>query len=172
MNGFIGLIPLLIVRMLILKLLNQAASQRAAFFAPMPVEHKLFYYLYQLSQLILILLPFYYSLTWSTWANYVGSILWVIGLVISIFSVYYFAKPDAEGLNQKGIYRFSRHPMYVGYFVYYTGLALLMKSWLYALVLILFILSSHFIILAEEQWCRQKFGESYQQYSLEVRRYL
>lgn len=172
MNGILGLIPLLIVRMLMLKLLGQSASQRAGFFAPMPKERKVFYYLYQLSQLTLILLTFYYSITWSTWRNYVGGILWLIGLVISFFSVYYFAKPDAGGLNQRGIYRLSRHPMYVGYYFYYAGLTLLMNAMLYVPVLILFILSSHFIILAEEEWCRQKFGENYQQYQLKVRRYL
>lgn len=91
--------------------------------------------------------------------------------MISIFSVYYFAKPDAEGLNPKGVYRFSRHPMDVGYFIYYADLVLLMNAWLYILVLILFILLSHFIIMAEEEWCRHKFGESYQQYCSKMRRY-
>ncbi|WP_442911269.1 methyltransferase [Lachnoclostridium sp. An196] len=31
--------------------------------------------------------------------------------------------PDENGLNTNGIYRFSRNPMYVAYFVCFTGMA-------------------------------------------------
>ena len=44
-------------------------------------------------------------------------------------------------------------------------------SVLLALVLV-FQGSAHWIILAEERWCQETFGEAYRQYRGRVRRYL
>jgi protein-S-isoprenylcysteine O-methyltransferase Ste14 len=39
-------------------------------------------------------------------------------------------------------------------------------------ILVIFQISVHFLIISEERWCRGKFGEPYEKYMLEVRRYL
>lgn len=62
--------------------------------------------------------------------------------------------------------------MYVAYFICFSGMALLTRLWvLFGLVLI-FQISAHWIILAEERECIQKFGDSYEKYMREVRRYI
>lgn len=41
-----------------------------------------------------------------------------------------------------------------------------------ACIILLFQISAHRIILAEERWCEKKFGEDYRTYRKKVRRYL
>ena len=51
--------------------------------------------------------------------------------------------------------------MYVAYFICFTGMAFLTQSRLLFGIILLFQISAHRIILAEERWCEKKFGEDY-----------
>ena len=83
-----------------------------------------------------------------------------------------FGRPSPGPFREGGLYRFSRNPMYVSYFVYFAGCVLLTRSRLLAALVLLFQLSEHWIILAEERWCREQFGAPYEAYRKRVRRYL
>ena len=69
-------------------------------FAPLKRNEKEAYCIYPLTNAGIILYPFF-------------------------LTVKAFASPDKIGLNTDGIYRFSRNPMYVSYFVCFLGIALL-----------------------------------------------
>ncbi len=60
----------------------------------------------------------------------------------------------------------------VAYFICFTGIALLAQAWILLAVVVVFQISSHWIILSEERWCLDQFGTDYEQYMKEVRRYL
>ena len=62
--------------------------------------------------------------------------------------------------------------MYVSYFLTFIGMALLTQSALLFCLVVIFQISAHWIILAEERACMQKFGIAYEQYMRKVRRYL
>jgi protein-S-isoprenylcysteine O-methyltransferase Ste14 len=49
---------------------------------------------------------------------------------------------------------------------------LLTASWAMLAALLLFQLSTHFLIFSEERWCLKEFGEEYREYMGKVRRYL
>ena len=83
-----------------------------------------------------------------------------------------FSAPDSGGMNRNGVYRFSRNPMYVAYFICFMGMALLVQSLVLAVMVVVFQVSAHWIILAEERWCLENFGAEYRRYMGEVRRYL
>jgi protein-S-isoprenylcysteine O-methyltransferase Ste14 len=87
-------------------------------------------------------------------------------------SVSNFAKPAKNGINLKGLYRISRNPMYLAYFIYFLGCVLLTRSLVLLALLIVFQISAHWIILSEERWCIEKFGEEYLNYMKKVRRYI
>ena len=80
----------------------------------------------------------------------------------------------AEGttLRTTGIYRFSRNPMYVGFFltilaaVLYTPNVLTVAMGLYSIVVY------HLIILGEEVFLQKRFGADYTTYCQNVRRYI
>ncbi len=96
----------------------------------------------------------------------------MLGLMLCAVSIIGFSSPSVEGLNTKGIYRFSRHPMYVSYFICFIGCALLTESWIFGGIVLVFQISSHWIVLAEERECEKQFGENYRHYRKEVRRYI
>ena len=58
------------------------------------------------------------------------------------------------------------------YFLCFLGCALLAQSPPLAVLVLVFQGSAHWVILAEERWCSQRFGEAYLQYTRTVRRYL
>lgn len=94
------------------------------------------------------------------------------GVLICFFSVLDFAKPRENGINRNGLYRFSRNPMYVAYFIYFLGCVLLTRSLVILVILIVFQVSAHWIILSEERWCIKTFGDEYLDYMKNVRRYV
>jgi protein-S-isoprenylcysteine O-methyltransferase Ste14 len=62
--------------------------------------------------------------------------------------------------------------MYVSYFVCFLGISILIQSWLFFSLLLIFQISAHWIIRSEERWCLQQFGKAYQDYQERVGRYI
>ena len=173
MTGFLLLIPFLLIRFGVLSHLDRAAVKRAAFFAPMAGKEIAAYWIYQLSNAAIFIVLFFLKVpidfSWQFWS---GTLFYLLGLVLCTASVIDFAAPSGEGLNQNGLYRFSRNPMYLSYFILFMGCALLTHSVLLGGIDIIFQLSSHWIILSEERWCIGRFGDAYRQYMKRVRRYI
>lgn len=172
MNGFLLLIPFILIRFGLLSILNKEGVRRAAFFAPLLGKEKVAYWFYQISNIMFFVYLFFLKLTTDTYWFYGGMATYGLGILLCIASVSNFAKPAENGVNLKGLYRISRNPMYVAYFIYFLGCVLLTQSLLLLVVLMVFQISAHWIILSEERWCIKKFGEEYKNYMNEVRRYV
>lgn len=72
----------------------------------------------------------------------------------------------AEVLNTTGLYSVTRNPLYVGNLLMWLGVALFLHSWIVVLITIAwFALIYERIILAEEVFLEQKFGEEYRRYA-------
>jgi protein-S-isoprenylcysteine O-methyltransferase Ste14 len=79
----------------------------------------------------------------------------------------------AEELVTRGLYRFSRNPMYVGNLLILGGLAIASNTWVCALIAApLFIFVYVAIVAAEEQYLRSRFGEQFDRYCRAVPRWL
>jgi protein-S-isoprenylcysteine O-methyltransferase Ste14 len=100
-----------------------------------------------------------------------GVCLSLAALVLYGMSIVQFARPDAGGINRSGLYAVSRNPMYVAFFLYFLGACMVTRSWLLLAILLVFQVSVHFMILAEERWCRETFGETFDKYMEKVSRY-
>lgn len=172
MNGVLLLLPMLLIRYGLLYLLNRDALRRAAFFPPMEGGERIAYWVYQLcTSGIFIYLCFLRLQVGSAWF-YIGLGVYGLGVVIFGLATASFARPSDQGVNEDGLYRVSRNPMYVGYFVYFLGCVLLTRSAVLLGMLVAFQVSAHWIILAEERWCAKELGEGYVRYMGRVRRYL
>lgn len=173
MNAFFLLLPFLLIRFGLLSHLNRTAVTRAAHFAPMYGGERAAYWVYQLSNAALFLyLPFLTVRVSPLLPLCAGLVCYFSGLALCALSIAAFSAPSDEGLNTAGIYRFSRNPMYVSYFICFTGIALLARSAVLFGIILTFQISAHWIILAEERWCEETFGASYRQYTKTVRRYI
>lgn len=68
----------------------------------------------------------------------------------------------ADALNTTGIYSVVRHPLYVGNFLMWLGVAMLTHSgWFVLVFLLLYWLYYERIMFAEEQFLRDKFRDQY-----------
>lgn len=173
MNSILLLVPFLVVRFLLLSALDKKAVQRAAHFAPMQGREKTAYYIYQISNIVLFIYLFFLTVKLDfSWQFYVGTVLYLTGLCLCAASMVNFSSPDDTGLNINGIYRFSRNPMYVAYFICFMGMAFLTQSLVLMGIIMIFQISAHWIILAEERECIERFGTAYEEYKKRVRRYI
>lgn len=171
LTGIIIVVPILLVRFLLTSLLNKEAVSRAAFFPPTQGAEKPAYIVNLVTTLMLVVVPFFLRIDFSGSLGIAGLFLLILSLVMYGVSIVQFAKPDSAGLNTSGLYSFSRNPMYVAFFFYFLGGCMLTRSWLLFAILIVFQVSVHYMILAEERWCKEKFGVPYEDYMQKVRRY-
>jgi protein-S-isoprenylcysteine O-methyltransferase Ste14 len=173
MNAFILLIPIILLRYGLLGILNKEALKRAAFSPPVTDGEKAAAWFYQISNILMFLTLFFLKISVEpAWSFYGGIILYSFGLISYMVTIVNYAKPKGSGINKNGLYRISRNPMYVAYFIYFLGCAALTRSWILLALLIVFQISSHWIILSEERWCTKEFGGEYLQYMKNVRRYI
>jgi len=111
----------------------------------------------------------------------VGVLFFLMGLVIVFDCITRFAVQGKGTLSPadptkklviKGLYRFSRNPMYVGVLLILTGEAIFFHSnnlWIYALFI--FSMFHLFVLLVEEPRLRRDFGEEYDRYCQKVGRW-
>ena len=172
MNAFLLVIPLILIRFVLLSILDKEALKRAAFFAPLVGKKKVAYWFYQISNILFFIYLCFLKITTDSYWLYAGLVIYGLGILLCILSVLNFAEPAENGINLKGIYRVSRNPMYVAYFIYFLGCVLLTQSFILLAILLVFQISAHWIILSEERWCLKEFGEAYINYMNKVRRYI
>ena len=79
----------------------------------------------------------------------------------------------SEALTVDGPFRFSRNPIYVAMTGLYIGAAFLCNSlWPLVMLVPLLLLMYYGVVLREERYLSEKFGEAYTFYKAEVRRWL
>lgn len=171
MSAAVLLIPFLVLRFGLMGVLGRGGLDRASHFAPMEGGARGAFWVYQLSTAGLFVGMFFENIHIQSLGFGAGLGLYLLGLGLLAAAVAAFCSPCQTGISTKGIYRFSRNPMYVAYDLIFLGCATLAKSWLLLGLTACFILSGHWIIRAEERWCAARFGEEYQAYCKQVRRY-
>lgn len=167
------LAPFFLLRFGLLALLDRNAVARAAHFPSQFQQNQLAYWVYQAANAAILVSLFFLRIALTPpFLFYSGVVLYFIGSVLLAISVVNFAAPSGSGINRNGLYRFSRNPMYLAYFVFFYGCALLTQSLLLFAFTVIFQVSSHWLIRSEERWCIAQFGDEYLEYMKRVRRYL
>jgi protein-S-isoprenylcysteine O-methyltransferase Ste14 len=77
-----------------------------------------------------------------------------------------------ERLVERGPYRYTRNPMYLGHLIFMAGLALTFKSWLGLVILATNMVWFHRRVLEDEARLTHQFGAEYTGYTLRVRRWI
>lgn len=109
---------------------------------------------------------------------FIGSILILIGFVIMLLGMNEFKSLkrmsglDNSILVKSGIYKKTRNPQYLGWFIFLIGLSLIVSSILAFIYVLVFIIIMHIrIIRLEEPYLLDIFGEEYKKYKNTVPRY-
>jgi protein-S-isoprenylcysteine O-methyltransferase Ste14 len=113
--------------------------------------------------------------------NLLGIIPLALGVIINLIADKAFhtahttVKPFEESaiLITNGIFRISRNPMYLGFVLILTGLAVFMRSLTpYVVILVFAILIDRVFVTVEERMLAEKFGEEWKEYKENTRRWL
>ena len=78
----------------------------------------------------------------------------------------------SKNFKQNGFYGFSRNPQILGCWLYVIGFTLLWPSWYTLGWACLFGVVAHMMVLTEEEYLCQVFGDVYQRYAEAVPRYI
>jgi protein-S-isoprenylcysteine O-methyltransferase Ste14 len=107
-----------------------------------------------------IFLPIKLGTAWF----YVGLPITLIGAVAYLLVLINWITTPLESQVSKGMYRYSRHPMYLATFVFIFGLTILTASWIVLLFFIVYLVGCVVFTNDEEQSCLAKWGETYREY--------
>lgn len=120
----------------------------------------------------------------NTMAFYIVSIiLFSIGSMVSILGVWEFRKQkttvnpmspkESNSLVIKGIYIFTRNPMYLGFLLWLLSFGVFLRNPFSLIAIVLFVIYMNiFQIIPEENILEEKFGKEYLKYKENVRRWL
>jgi len=76
-------------------------------------------------------------------------------------------------LVENGVFRYSRNPVYLSFFLLYFGTAICVNVfWLILLCPILFWLVEKLVVKPEENYLERRFSDAYMQYKKRVRRWI
>jgi protein-S-isoprenylcysteine O-methyltransferase Ste14 len=101
----------------------------------------------------------------------VGIIIFVFGLSGFVIALLNFKNPPPDQPITSGLYRISRHPQQLMFFVTFIGICFTIGSWIALFIQLLSSIFLHTRIVAEEKACLARYGELYQNYMNSVPRY-
>jgi protein-S-isoprenylcysteine O-methyltransferase Ste14 len=107
-----------------------------------------------------IFLPLKVGTSWF----YIGLVFFVFGMAIFLSAIITAAKTPLGQIFSRGIYRYSRHPLYLSFLILFVGISVASASWLFLLLSIGWMVFPISQLASEEQGCLESFGIEYQEY--------
>lgn len=127
---------------------------------------------YQYSFILMFLYSIFLPLELGTIWFYTGLPICLVGLILMTISFFNFATaPLGEPLT-RGLYRYSRHPVYLSQILMFIGVGVASASWIFLLATVLRTISSFMLMPAEERFCLKKYGDAYRKYMNRTPRWL
>jgi protein-S-isoprenylcysteine O-methyltransferase Ste14 len=124
--------------------------------------------IWALATLYSIFLPLKLMTNWF----YSGLAVFIIGLAILVIATVNFGSaPDGKPAT-KGMYRLSRHPLYLSSFIIYLATSIATASWLFFVLGIINGIWIAIEVSAEERYCLKKYGDVYREYMDRTPRWL
>ncbi|MFC2069035.1 methyltransferase family protein [Chloroflexota bacterium] len=116
--------------------------------------------LWLLTTIYSVFLPFKLGTIWF----YTGLVIFFLGFIINIVVTVNFVATPIEEPVIKGIYRYSRHPMYWAMLLIYLSVGIASASWIFLLVSIVWLILIQLSVGDEERYCLEKYGDTYRKY--------
>lgn len=141
-------------------------------FLKLPKIDKYYLITNQILYFLIILFPILFRLNKNENVLIIGMVIFFSGIIVYSASFLSFAAEESHLLVTKKLYKISRNPMYLSFFIIATGFSLIAGSLLLFILSILQLISALPIIKAEEKYCESVYGEEFKKYTKKVRRFL
>jgi protein-S-isoprenylcysteine O-methyltransferase Ste14 len=115
-----------------------------------------------------IFLPFKLGTAWF----YIGLFIFLSAVALLVTAGIGFIITPVDKHVTKGIYRYSRHPLYFSCLLALISIGIATASWIILLVAILFFILVNIIAGSEEQYCKEKYGDDYEEYLTKTPRWI
>jgi protein-S-isoprenylcysteine O-methyltransferase Ste14 len=102
----------------------------------------------------------------------IGSLLYIAGMAFFVMSLKVIVDTAPNELFSSGPYRFTRNPLYVAATMVFLGICIATASIALTAYLAASFVLQHFMILAEERICLERYGKAYEEYTQRVPRYI
>jgi protein-S-isoprenylcysteine O-methyltransferase Ste14 len=116
--------------------------------------------IYLLSVIYSIFVPLKLGTVWF----YAGLPIYILGLIPYAMVFMGFAITQPDKLVTKGIYRYSRHPMYLTLFPVFLGVGIATASWVFLLLSVVYMIIPLLFVDTEERHCLKFYGDAYRAY--------
>ena len=107
-----------------------------------------------------IFLPLQLEMIWFS----IGLPIYLLGLILQTIAWVNVATSPVDEPVTKGLYRYSRHPMYVTLPLIFIGTGIASASWLFLLLSIILIITHFYNAIPEERECLEAYGNAYREY--------
>ena len=126
--------------------------------------HKIVSYVSMPTWLLATVYSIFLPFQLGTAAFYFGLTIFLLGLIILIIATVNFAATPFDEPITRGVYRYSRHPMYIAIFLTYLSVAIASASWVFLLISIVWLVWISLAVNDEERYCSEKYGIAYREY--------
>jgi protein-S-isoprenylcysteine O-methyltransferase Ste14 len=103
---------------------------------------------------------------------YTGLIIYLFGVVFTIVTILNFATSAKDKVITRGLYSFSRNPMYISMLLMYIGVGVACSSWLFLLFILVLAVLLNANLPAEERYCFHIYGDDYKKYTNRTPRWI
>lgn len=93
-----------------------------------------------------------------------GLAIYFLGLAILLTAIINVAVTPPGRPYVKGLYRFSRHPIYLAIMIMHAGVGIASASWIFLLFSAILIILQISRAVAEERDCLETYGKDYKEY--------
>ncbi len=107
----------------------------------------------------------------SMWL-YIGISLFIGGMLLYASAMFRFAITEYQKPITKGIYKYSRHPIYVSFFIAGFGIVIASASYILLILFCLYLITTIKIMKAEEEECLRRFDHEYAYYYRKTNRFI
>ncbi|MBU7016827.1 MAG: hypothetical protein HXS44_04915 [Theionarchaea archaeon] len=169
LNAWLFWVLILFARYILLRIMSDEAYHRADHVPPLNPKEVIAYRIQSVSLFMSMILSVFIPLRTEQPFFVCGFAVFGIGYAGYIAAMKNFSETNNR-IATKGLYKITRHPMYMSFFVIHIGIILATLSLSYFILIIIYQISTHWILIAEERSCLE-MNEAYRDYMEGVHRY-
>ena len=95
---------------------------------------------------------------------YIGLPICLLGLILHTAAWVNVASSPVDGPTTKGLYSYSRHPMYFALPLIFIGASITSASWLFLSLSIILTITHFYNAIPEERVCLEGYSDAYREY--------
>lgn len=155
-----GLVSFLVMRFASL----QNRKKVLTYASPGSARDRMFLCLSRIFRILSFVIAFFAPIDLLSWNFITGFLIYFTGLALGAAALWQFSHADGSQPVTEGLYRVSRHPMQVSFYVLCIGVLLMGANLYLSLSVVCYMAASYPSLRLQETYCLTKYGAAYQTY--------